>query len=301
MKTPSSWQVGSILVLGVLSVSTAAILIRLANEAAGIAGVGFSLFLAASRLIIAATILLPTAVSLSKQPVFARSHLYAVAAGFTLSLHFAAWITSLSFTSIAASTVLVTTNPLWVSLFSWIGFKERISKTTLLGMLVAFFGGVWVAFGEPMGSTSHSNPLLGNFLALLGAVTVSLYLLLGRQAQAQGLSVRNYITIVYSVAAVFLLPFPWLFGVNYTGYPNSVYLYIFLMAIFPQLIGHTSFNWAIRWISPTLVTLAILFEPIGASFFGYLLFGEIPTTSVFFGGLVLLLGVAIAVIGSERS
>lgn len=189
MKTPSFWQVGSILIVGVLAVSMAAIFIRLATDVAGIKGVGFSLFLGASRLIIAAVILLPTWKSLKQQKVDSKAYYYAVAAGFTLALHFATWITSLSYTSIAASTILVTTNPIWVSVFSWIGFKEKITKTTLLGMIIAFLGGVLVALSDQTGS-NYTNPLLGNFLALMGAVTVSLYFLLGREAQKNGLSTK---------------------------------------------------------------------------------------------------------------
>ncbi|PSF35444.1 EamA family transporter [Aphanothece hegewaldii CCALA 016] len=300
MKTPSVWQVGSILIIGVLAIATTAIFIRLATDTAGIKGVGFSLFLAASRLIIAAVILLPTWNSLKQQKIPINAYYYAIAAGLTLALHFAAWITSLSYTSIAASTVLVTTNPIWISILSWIWFKEKITKTTILGILIAFLGGVLVAFGDNTASSNYSNPLLGNFLALIGAVIVSFYFLLGREAQRKGLSTKHYITVAYSAAAIVLFPLPFLFGTSYTGYPNEVYLYVFLMAIFSQLIGHTSFNWAIRWISPILVTLAILFEPIGASFFGYLIFGEIPSNIVLLGGLVLLVGVAIAVIGTKH-
>lgn len=300
MKTPSFWQVGSVLAMGILAVSMTAIFIRLATDAAAIKGVGFSLFLAASRLIIAATILLPTWKTLGKHKLSTKAYYYAVAAGLALSLHFATWITSLSYTSIAASTVLVTTNPIWVSVFSWIWFKEKITKTSLLGMLIAFLGGVLVAFGDNTGNYNYPNPLLGNLLALIGALMVSLYFLLGKEAQAIGLSTKNYITVAYSAAAVILLPLPLLFGTKYIGYPNQVYLYVFLLAIFSQLIGHTSINWVLRWISPTIVTLAIMFEPIGASFFGYLIFGEIPSNIVLLGGLILLVGVAIAVLGHNR-
>lgn len=301
MRTPSFWQVGSILIIGVLAVSMTAIFIRLATDAAGIKGVGFSLFLASTRLIIAATILLPTWRTLKQQKVDPKAYYYVIAAGFALALHFATWITSLAYTSIAASTVLVTTNPIWISVFSWIWFKEKITKTTIFGIFIAFLGGVFVAFGDNIGNSNYPNPLLGNFLALIGAVIVSLYFLLGREAQRKGLSTKHYITVAYSAAAVFLLPLPLLFGAKYTGYPDKVYLYVFLMAIFSQLIGHTSFNWAIRWISPILVTLAILFEPIGASWFGYLIFGEIPSNIVLLGGFIVLVGVAIAIIGSDHN
>lgn len=299
MKTPSAWQIGSILAIGIVAVSMAAILIRLANDAAFITGVGFSLVLAASRLILAAIILLPTWTSITKQKHSKTAYFYAIAAGLTLALHFAFWITSLSYTSIAQSTVLVTTNPIWVPVFSWIAYREKITKITLLGILIAFAGGVLVALSDQT-SNNYTNPLLGNFLALIGAVTVSLYFLLGREAQNRGLSTRDYSTITYTAAAVILLPLPLFFGAGYAGYPSEVYLYIILMAIFPQLIGHTSFNWVIRWITPTLVSLTILFEPIVASFFGYLIFGEMPSNIVLLGGLILLVGVAVAVIGTRN-
>jgi drug/metabolite transporter (DMT)-like permease len=102
------------------------------------------------------------------------------------------------------------------------------------------------------------------------------------------------------VAALFLLPTPWLFGSSYLGHPQNIYLYVLGMAIFSQLIGHTSLNWCLRWLSPTLVTVAILFEPIAASFLAWLVFGEIPSRAILAGGCLLLLGVALAVRGSTH-
>lgn len=106
--------------------------------------------------------------------------------------------------------------------------------------------------------------------------------------------ILHYIAIAYTTAAIILLPFPLLVGNGYVGYPQQVYFYGLLMAIIPQLIGHTSFNWSLRWLSPTFVTLSILFEPIGASCLGFILFTEIPSISVLVGGGILLSGVAIA-------
>ena len=94
-----------------------------------------------------------------------------------------------------------------------------------------------------------------------------------------------------------LLPLPMLFGSNYLGYPPAVYLYIFLMAVAAQVIGHTTINWAMRWISPTFVTLAILFEPVSSSVLGFLMFHELPGTLVLAGAVILLGGVAIAISG----
>lgn len=295
MKNPQPWQVTFILTIGVLAVSTAAIFIRLAITAAGVQGVGFSLFLAASRLILAALILLPMWPNLKQAQVSPSAYYYATGAGVCLALHFATWITSLSFTSIAASTTLVTTNPVWVSLLSWWWFGEKLTRQTVMGIGLALIGGICIALGDSSGG-GNTNPLLGDFLALMGAFLVSLYLLLGKQAQKQGFTVGNYILIAYTIAAVMLFPFPLWLGKGYLGYPSNVYLYVFLMAVFSQLIGHTSINWSLRWISPTLVTLALLFEPIGSSFLGLLVFGEVPPFLVILGGVIVLVGVAIALV-----
>ncbi|WP_216087094.1 DMT family transporter [Stanieria cyanosphaera] len=218
-----------------------------------------------------------------------------LAAGICLALHFATWITSLAFTSIAASTALVTTNPIWVAILSRVWLKEKLNKYSIIGILIALTGGIIIALAD-YESKQLTNPILGDILALIGAWMTSLYFLFGSQAQRQGLNISNYIAVSYSTAALILFPLPLLFGVNYFDYPSKVYFYVLLMAIISQLIGHTSFNWAIKWISPTFVTLSILFEPIGSSLLGYFLFAETPPNLVIVGGLVLLLGVALATI-----
>jgi drug/metabolite transporter (DMT)-like permease len=297
---PLKWQVGLILVAGVFAVSTAAIFIRLAIASSGVSGVGFSLFVSASRLAIASVLLLPAWRNLQPSQLSPGALRYAIAAGICLAVHFGTWITSLSFTSIAVSTTLVTTNPVWVALFSWLWFKEKPTKLTILGIGVAFMGGVLIALGDVGVVSAASNPLLGNVLALAGAWMASLYFLLGREAQRRGLGIGSYVVVAYSTGALVLLPLPLIFGTSYSGYPVAVYLYILLMAVASQVVGHTTLNWAVRWISPTLVTLAILFEPVSSSFLGYLIFNEVPGLLVLVGAVVLLGGVAIAVFGARE-
>ncbi len=299
MRSPQVWQVTLILTLGILSVSSTAIFIRLALEASGQLGLEFSLFLAASRLIIASIVLLPAWRTVIKNEVSLKAYYYAIGAGFSLAFHFVFWITSLSFTSIAASTTLVTTNPIWVALLSWFWFKEKLKKITILGIFIALLGGIFIALGGNDINNSYSQPLLGNILALMGALFVSFYLIFGKIAQQEGLKISSYSVIVYTMAAILLFPLPFFFGTGYTHYPNNVYVYVVLMAIFSQLIGHTSINWSVRYVSPTLITLGILFEPIGASFFGFLIFQEIPSILVLIGAIIILVGVIIAVISSQ--
>lgn len=297
LKQPLPWQVGLVLVAGVFAVSTAAIFIRLAIASAGVRGVGFSLFLSASRLAIASLLLLPAWRNLKPSQLSPGALRYAAAAGICLAAHFATWITSLSFTSIAASTTLVTTNPVWVALLCWLWFKEKLTRLTVVGIGVAFVGGVLIALGDTGAVSAGNNPPLGNFLALVGAWMASLYFLLGREAQRRGLGIGSYVVVAYSTGALVLLPLPLIVGSNYVGYPVAVYAYILLMAVLSQVVGHTTLNWAVRWISPTLVTLAILFEPVGSSFLGYLIFNEVPGLLVLVGAGVLLSGVAIALAG----
>ncbi|MCT7982459.1 DMT family transporter [Laspinema sp. A4] len=295
---PAPWTIVLILGLGIFALSTGAILIRLALQSAGVQGVGFSLILEASRLSLAALLLLPTWKNIKPQPLQSGAMVYAGLAGGFLALHFATWITSLSYTSIAASTAIVTTNPVWIALFSFL-FGEKPKPKTLAGVFLALIGGLAIGLGGTKSSAIAPDSLLGNSLALIGSWAVSGYFLLGKEAQRRGMGIGSYAAIAYSSAALILLPLPLLWGTSYLGYPPSVYGYVLLMAIGPQLIGHTSFNWALRWISPTLVTLVILLEPVGASILGYFIFGELPGRGVIGGAIILLIGVAIAALATR--
>lgn len=291
---PAQWQILLVLTVGILTMSTAAPLARLAMTTSGQRSIGFSLILAASRLILAALVLTPTWYHFRHRKPSAQAIQYAIAAGVALAIHFATWITSLAYTSIAASTTLVTTNPVWVALLSWLWLKERLNPQNLIGIAIALIGGLMVGLSEPPHTDIAINAWLGNSLALIGAWAASFYFILGKQAQQNGLGISQYIAIAYTVAALLLLPVPLLMNAPYTGHSPTVYSYILLMALLPQLIGHTSFNWSIRWVSPTIITLIILLEPVLASLLGFVLFQEIPTIQVFGGAVVLLSGVAIA-------
>ena len=294
---PSGIVVGLVLLLGVLAASTAALFIRLAYEVEGSGSIGLGLVLAAVRLSVASLVLLPAWWGLRKAPRGAGARGYAVLAGIFLGLHLALWIISLAYTSIVASATIVTTNPIWVALFLWLWRGERPSRLTAAGIVVAISGGTLIAVGDAGGSSAGTRPLLGDLLALGGALTVSLYLILGREAQHRGLGLGQYVATAYVVGALTLLPAPLLLGSGYSGWPAEVYLYGILLAFIPQLVGHSSFNWAVRWVSPTLVTLVILAEPVGGSILGYLVFGEVPGALVLAGATVLLIGVAGAVWG----
>jgi drug/metabolite transporter (DMT)-like permease len=299
MTRPDRSQILLVVVIGIIGVSLAAIWVRLAIEILPANKVGFSLFLAASRMILAAIILLPTWKNLKLQ-VKPAAYYYAIAAGLCLAIHFATWITSLAYTSIAASTVLVTTNPIWVGLFSWWWYREKIGLQGIIGIAIALCGGVIIAIADSASGGSYSNPILGDLLALIGAVMSSLYIIFGSQAQRQGLDTGSYIAIAYSTAALGLFPLPFLFKASYVGYPGKVYLYVLLMAVMSQVIGHTSLNWSMRWISPTVISLSLLLEPVVASLTGAIVFQEVPSINLLVGGLVILGGIGVFILANRE-
>lgn len=292
---PSIWQVRIVLTIGVFAVSTAAIFVRFCQQETGIfSDVGFSVFIASSRLLITAIIFSPTYGNLRYIRADFRAILMAVGAGICLALHFATWITSLSFTSVAASVTIVTTNPLWVSLLSWWLWGIKLKWRNWLGISIALGGSIIIALGGNGGDIGGNHPLVGAFLALLGSWFASGYILLGSQAQQRGLKIGEYVAIAYLTSALCLLPLPFIFGTGYGGYTTPVYIYLVLMAIVSQVVGHTSFNWSLRHLSPTTVSLVILLEPVGSTFLAFLLFQEIPPITVLIGVIILLTGVIIS-------
>jgi drug/metabolite transporter (DMT)-like permease len=213
--------------------------------------------------------------------------LASVVAGIFLCLHFAFWITSLKYTSVASSVIFVTTNPIFVALASAFFLRERISLTLLFSILLAVLGGVIIAWGD--WDQGREN-LYGDFLALLGAIMATGYLLVGRRVR-QKMGLSAYITLVYGVAAILLIFLALNSGDSFFQYSSKTYLLFFLLAFVPQLIGHTTLNWALKYFSATLVAVLILGEPVGATILAYFLLEEPLTYKLFFGGTLVLLGI----------
>lgn len=272
-----------VIVLAVIAMSLSAIFIRQADAP--------GLVIAFYRLLLASLVMLPVtlrALHRSRARLQPGALGYTLLAGVMLAGHFATWITSLEYTSVAASVSFVATNPLWVALFTWLFLGQRPALTVLFGVLLAVAGGALIGFDS---GGSGPGGALGNLLAVAGAIFASGYLLLGRAAQNRGLSVTAYAGSAYLIAALFLLPLPALFGLPYSGYPAAAFGWIVLLALVPQLIGHTGINFMLRFLSPTLVASIMLLEPVGASILALLIFGEFPGALTMTGALLLLLGV----------
>lgn len=289
-----------VLFFGVLGISSGSILVRLAQ------GEDMpSLVIAAWRLSLASAVLLPLAVSRRRQELRDMSGFawgLALLSGFMLALHFATWITSLAYTSVVSSTVLVTTTPLWVGLAAPFLLKERLSMAVKIGIALAMLGSVLIGLADVVAVvegrllfsltafTEQTNPLLGNGLALGGAFAASAYLIIGRRLR-HGMSLLTYTAVVYSSAACFLTVMALTAGHDLFGYSASAYLILVLMAIFPQLVGHSSYNWALGHLPAATVSVAVIGEPIGATLLALLIFQEIPGMITLAGSMLLLTGI----------
>ena len=204
-----------------------------------------------------------------------------------MALHFRLWITSLSYTSIASSVVLVTAHPAFVAVISYFLWGERLNKLTIGGIGVAFIGVVFINYG---GFTFSSRSILGDLLALIAGFTMGAYLIIGRQLRTR-IDILSYLTLLYTCSAVILLVATVSFGYSLFGYSTYTYVMMVLLALVPQLIGHSSLNLAVRSIPVTFVSVTILGEPVGATLLGYFILGEIPTVNEIVGGLLILGGI----------
>lgn len=287
--TPKPGTVSPVLVLsiGILAASTASTLIRMAQ------GTIDSLAVAAWRLTLASLLLAPFALKACRaewRRLDARSWRLLAASGAMLAIHFYAWIASLAMTSVAASAVLVGTNPLFVGLITHFIFRERLQRRILVGIFIAVAGSAIISLGDWSAGT---HQLLGDLLAVVGAVTVAVYMLIGRRLRGQ-LSLLGYVFPVYGIAALALMILSLIVGVPLAGYPTQAWLWLVLLAIFPQIVGHSSFNWALGHLPATFVSLAALAEPIGSTILAWIILQEPPSLITVLGGLLILVGLSIA-------
>jgi drug/metabolite transporter (DMT)-like permease len=274
-----------VLALGALAVSTGAIFARMAEAPA--------LVISAYRVGIATLIIAPAALWRSRtelKALGARDVGWALLAGLFLALHFAVWISSLSYTSVANSTVLVNTIPLWVGVLTPLITRERVSRLTLISIAISILGATIIAFG---GVAVDSRALRGDALALAGAFCGSVYILLGRNLRRK-LSLLAYIFVCYGSAAVILWAWVLALGLPITGFSARTYGAFLGMAVVSQILGHSSYNWALRWFSAGMVAVSLLAEPIGATILAYFLFGEGLTWPKFTGCAIILGGIYIA-------
>jgi drug/metabolite transporter (DMT)-like permease len=279
------------LVLSIIAVSTASILIRMSHAP--------PIVIAMYRMVFSTLILLPyflfTGGINKVRKIGLNKILFLISIGVFLAIHFASWITSLSFTSVASSVVFVHIDPIFVSLISHYFLKEPIQRRTVIGIVIAIFGATIIAVGDA--GIGELN-LYGDFLAFIGGVMLGIYIIGGRILRKE-LDLTSYVTPVYATAAIVLGLGTIAMGEPLTGYPSDEYLLFFIIALVPMIFGHTVYNWALKYVTAPIVSISLLGEPVGASFLAYLILKESPNRLVIFGGIVTLLGILISVFQAE--
>jgi drug/metabolite transporter (DMT)-like permease len=288
-------------IVGILAVSAASIFVRFAQEEAS------SIVIAAYRLGIASLVLIPITSFRYRRDLHSLSRgdlSLGLLSGVFLAIHFATWITSLEFTTVASSVVIVTTTPLWVALLSPLVLREAVARNIKVGLVIAMVGTVIIGLSDICEVQGVFNcpstvqilsgrAVWGDFLALLGAWGAAGYVMIGRKVRTK-LPLIPYITLVYGIGALILIVSMLTGSDPMYGFSPSTYVWLILLAMVPQLLGHSTFNWALGYLSAAFVSISLVGEPIGSTILAYIFLHETPTALKLIGIILILGGIIIA-------
>lgn len=279
-------------IIGVISVSTSAVFVKLANEAP-------AAIIANYRLLLAVIMMVPVVVLKYKQElkyIRKTDWMLSTLAGIFLAFHFILWFESLNYTSVASSVVLVTLQPIFAFIGTYLFFQERFSPGAIISMIIALIGSFIISWGDFQLGPAE---LFGDILALLGAVMITAYFLFGQNARKR-LSLMPYTFIVYGISSITLIIYNLILQNSFIGYPADHWWIFLALAIFPTFLGHTLFNWALRWLSTATISMGIIFEPVGASILAYIILGEKITWSQWLGGTIVIFGLILFILSTSR-
>lgn len=277
--------------IGVIAVALSAIFVKMTTADSGVVAFYRMLF----------SVLLMSPVFLTRylhevKLLTKRDWIFSSIAGLFLALHFVFWFESLNYTSVASSTVLVTLQPIFAFVGTYFLFKEKISMQAFFSATLAITGSFIISWGDfQIGGTA----LFGDILALLGCAFITIYLLFGQDVRRR-LSLMTYTFIVYSVSTIALFFYVLMKGASFGPYSSNEWMWFFLLALIPNFLGHTLFNWALKYVSTNVISVAILFEPVGASILAYYIFKETLTTSQIAGGIVVIAGILLFVVDLKK-
>ncbi len=221
--------------------------------------------------------------------------LQSIASGLFLSAHFATWITSLFYTPVANSVILVTTQPVFVALLGWLFLKERLRWSGVIGILIAVLGAIVIAGGDFNLSPEY---LIGDVLALIGVVMAASYITIGREVRKE-VHLLSYTFLCYTFSAIGLFFIVILFKQPLYGFQPKSYLYFVLLGLIPSVLGHSLYNWALKYLKAYIVGVCILGEPIGATLLAWAVLKQEPTIYFYFGAILIGVGL-IVLFSSER-
>ena len=283
----------AVILLAIVTTSSAAILIRLALDENMP-----PLLIACSRLLIASIALTPIALRKYRERLarLSSDELKLIAlAGVCLAVHFSAWVSSLQYTTVLVSVVIVSTGPIWVAILEVVFLHIRLSRLVVAGLLVALTGGVII--GIPLNGAEAAQDfeatVAGALLALVGALTVSVYMLIGRKLRTK-LPVIPYVWLVYGVASAGALIVVVLTATPVSGFRPQGYLVLLAMGLAPQLLGHSSLNYLLEYFPAAMVSMFSQLEPIGSAILAVIIFSELPPGKQIAGSLIIIIGVLLA-------
>jgi len=290
----------AVIVVAIVATSSAAILIRLALDENMP-----PLLIAGARLLIATAALTPIIFRRYQTRIrrLTRVELKLVAlAGLCLAIHFTAWVTSLQYTTVLVSVVIVSTGPIWVAILEVAILKVKLKGSVWLGVFVALAGAMlisWATSGEAP-PLEGGNPSLGIIMALISACSASLYIIIGRKVRGS-VSFVPYIWLVYTSGAVTTLLIIASSRTPVLGYEWQGYLWVLLLAVLAQIIGHGVLNFVLRYLSPTTLTVTAQTVPVLSALWALLILSETPTMTQVAGSIVLVLGVGIVLRAQNRA
>ena len=293
-----------VILIAIVATSSAAILIRLALDESMP-----PLLIACARLLIATVALTPMALRRYRERLarLSSDELKLIAlSGICLAVHFTAWVTSLQFTTVLVSVVIVSTGPIWVAILEVIFLHIRLSRLVVIGLLVALTGGALI--GIPLNGALEAGQAGENFeataagalLSLVGALTVSVYMLIGRKLRTK-LPVIPYVWLVYGVASLSTLIVIGITSTPISGFRPQGYLVLLAMGLAPQLLGHSSLNYLLEYFPAAMVSMFSQLEPIGSAILAVILFQELPPGKQIAGSLIIIIGVILASRGEIRA
>lgn len=272
------------IVVGVIGISLSSIFVKYSAAPSAVT--------AAWRLIW--TVLLMTPVVLGKREVRRelwetdrKTAILSVLSGLFLAIHFALWFESLRHTTVASSTTIVCTEVIWVSLGFCMFLKGKLTKKAVAAIGVTFAGSVLIALADSASGDAH---LYGDVLALLAAVAVAVYMLIGRVVRTEA-STTVYTYLVYTACGAVLMILCMVQGYGLFSFGFSAVIVGLLLAVFSTILGHSIFSWCLKYFSPAFVSASKLCEPLIAAIFAGILFGEVPSIAVLVGGAMILGGV----------
>lgn len=281
--TTIRYPVSVLLFIGIAAISFSAILVKWSAAPTSI--------VASHRLLITVLLMSPFLIKYwpEMKRITTKSYIKLVWSGICLGLHFLLWMASLRYTSVASSTAILTLEPVVVMLGSYLVFRHKTSSGALIAMFIAIIGAMMIGWGDFRFS---GDALLGDFLSFLGMIAVAIHMILGQGLRTH-ISAFVYSWWVFLIGGIVLLIYNLIAGYSLWNYGPSEWVLFLLLAIIPTLFGHLLFNWLLKYMQATTVSMSVIGEPLGATILAYYLLGETITWIQFAAGILLLIGVGL--------